>query len=328
MQDAAPPSPIASPTARLSVDVKHAGDAVAGRVRAWFAGERLKRTLDGDRSIVIEHPEKPGFGIKIKGAGLRGGPIQFGVSHKSGLKAPAFDYEGRFMEDVASSHDTAFLGAASFQQVVTEHRVTAMLEALGLSVVPCIGYGSVTREGRRAWFSLFEWDLKWAGVMVPEFPLDQFADANLRAGELMLRLAQEHDLIGYLWYVARPKGPLVIKDVHPFRQADPVNMSQLSWTMQIIFALHIRALAALHFPRAARLEGIPEDLQAYPFRAALPGAARDDHEHMRRTIVAPYMLRAAEGFDPGQLLAALQANPISAAILERCPARFSRYDAS
>lgn len=120
MQDGDPRIPV-GPTEKPVVAVKHASDAVAERVREWFSGEKLKRRLDGDRAVVVEHPEKRGAGLKIKGAGLRGRAIQFGVSHASKLKAPAFDYEGRFMEDVASSHDTAFLGAASFQQVVTEY---------------------------------------------------------------------------------------------------------------------------------------------------------------------------------------------------------------
>lgn len=321
----------ASPTTQtegLVVEVKHVNEAVAEGVRDWFLGKVEKRRLDGDRSVVIKHPAKKRIRLKIKGAGFRGGPIRFGETHKSMLKAPVFDFDGRFMEDVASGHDTAFLGAATFQQVVTEYRVSAMLKALGFDVVPCIGYGSVTRNGQRAWFSLFECDPLWAGVTVPEFPLEFFIEGNRSAGELMLRLAEKHDLVGYLWYVAKPEGPYIIKDVHPFRQADPVNMSQLSWTMQLIFGLHIRALASLHFPTIARLENVPHDVQATPFRPAYPKASREDHEHMRRTIIAPYMLRAAEGFDSGMLLKALQANPISAAILERCPAKFSRYEAS
>ena len=71
MQQEMAPTRNARPPAHVA-RVEHASDAVAERVRAWFAGEKLKRTLDGDRSVIIAHPEKPGFGIKIKGAGLLG----------------------------------------------------------------------------------------------------------------------------------------------------------------------------------------------------------------------------------------------------------------
>ena len=42
----------------------------------------------------------------------------------------------------------------------------------------------------------------------------------------------------------------IIKDLHPFRMADPISMSQLSWVMQLFFALHILALAAIHYTRS------------------------------------------------------------------------------
>src|SRR5206468_10061461 len=55
------------------IEVRHASEAVAARVRTWFASPRRVGILDGSRSVRLPHPEKRGFDIKIKGAGLLGG---------------------------------------------------------------------------------------------------------------------------------------------------------------------------------------------------------------------------------------------------------------
>jgi hypothetical protein len=285
----------------------------------------MARTLDGDRSVCIEHPEKPGLQLKIKGAGLHGGPIRFGTSHRSNLKAPVFDFDGRMMEDVASGHDNAFLGGASFQQAVVEHRVTRILQELGIRVVPCLGYGRIDNGAQVSWFTVFEWDPSWRSQTVPDCSLDEFATANLAVGKLMLSLAVDHRLIGYCWCVGTPAGDLVIKDLHPFRTADPIVMSQVSWAMQFIFSLHIRSLASLFFPKRAKLENVPEDLQAYPFRAVLPEATRADHDDLRWKVIAPYMLKPPEDFDPRRLVDTLRANRIGAAMLDAAPPDFARF---
>src|SRR6516225_4968636 len=92
----------------------HTSPAVEAVVGEWFANYALPRKLDGDRSVRIPHPDYEGLELKIKGAGYRGGAILFGKFHQSQLKAPLFDFEGRMMEDVASGHDSAFVGGASF----------------------------------------------------------------------------------------------------------------------------------------------------------------------------------------------------------------------
>ena len=71
----------------------------------------------------------------------------------SGPKAKLFDFDGRMMEDVASGHDNAYVGGATFQQAVIEYRVTQLLASLGYPVVPCLGFGrvekAVSRPGAR-----------------------------------------------------------------------------------------------------------------------------------------------------------------------------------
>ena len=74
----------------------------------------------------------------------------------TGPKAPLFDFDGRMMEDVASGHDNAYVGGATFQQAVIEYRVTQLLASLGYPVVPCLGYGRVERSGLSSWCSVFE----------------------------------------------------------------------------------------------------------------------------------------------------------------------------
>ncbi|MGE3529569.1 MAG: hypothetical protein AB7G54_09080, partial [Methyloceanibacter sp.] len=138
------------------IELRHLDGAVAERVRAFFAGEISNFKKDQGRSVLIAHPAKEGIEIKIKGAGLYGRGIQFGTRRKTGPKAVLFDYDGRMMDDVASGHDNAYVGGASFQQVATEYRMTQRLAALGYKVVPCLGLGRVEKDGLSSWFSVFE----------------------------------------------------------------------------------------------------------------------------------------------------------------------------
>ena len=318
--------PEESPVDQQRIAVRHLSEAVEGRVREWFAGTIADARRDGARSVRVAHPERDGFDLKIKGAGFRGGPIRFGELRQTGPRQPVFDFDGRMMENVAAGHDNAYQGGASFQQAANEFRVTAILAGFGIPVVPCVGYGRIDQGEATAWFAVFEYDRAWNDkVVVPHVSIEEFAEANLRVGQVLLDLALARDLIGYCWFVGAPAGSYLMKDVHPFRLADPVNMSQLSWVMQLIFGIHILCLAAAHFPRAAKSQNVPEDLQAYPFRAVLPTATKADHDQLRFSVVARYMLRPPEHFDPGELLAALRRNPISSALLDLCPERFVRY---
>ena len=137
-------------------------------------------------------------------------------------------------------------------------------------------------------------------------------------------VAIEHKLIGYCWYVGTQGGPYFLKDLHPFRSADPINMSQLSWVMQLFFVLHTLALSAIHFPRATNLQNVPEDFQAYPFRAFLADATKAEHEELRWALVSRYMLRPPESFDQAALLRTLCDNRITNTLMELCPGEYAR----
>ncbi len=307
------------------IELHHIDGVAAELVRAFFTGEVRKFTKDGTRSVRLAHPLKPGVEIKIKGAGLRGRRIRFGTLRNTRPKALVFDYDGRMMEDVAAGHDNAFEGGASFQQAVTEYRVTQLLASLGYEVVPCLGFGKVEKGSLASWFSVFEMQSDWASVAPPEFSLEVYCEANIAMGALLRDLAVRHDLIGHAWYVGTPGGARFIKDLHPFRMADPISMSQISWVMQLFYALHIRALAVMSFAKKANTGVIPDDIQALPFRAILPSASASDHEALRQALVVPYMLHPPEKFDQRDLVAVLRGNPITSAMLELCPAKYERY---
>lgn len=312
------------PVSQPELSILHASDPIREVVQDWFSGKIMERELDGRRSVRVPHPEKPDFWLKIKGAGFQGGAIGFGKPWNSRLKAPVFDFDGRMMEDVASGHDNAWKGGASFQQAVVEYRISRILESLGHRVVPCVGYGQIRVKGQVSWFSLMEVGRSWESVVVGECPIEEYAEANIRMGKLITDLAVHHGLVGYGWYMKTPEGEYLLKDLHPFRSANPIDMSQVSWVMQVFFALHIEALAALHFSRAAPAETVPDDLPAFPFRGFLPDATRAEHHELRWPLVARYMTGPPRKFDQRKLLEILRGNRITRTLMEMCPEEYAR----
>lgn len=307
------------------IDFWHVPAACEGAVRDWYAGRADALAVDGTRSVHLPHPAGGGRVLKLKGAGLAGGPVEFGTYHRTGPKAPVFDYEGRMMEDVAAGHDGAYRGGASFQQAATEYRVAERLGALGHAVVPCLGYGRLTQGGLTSWFSLFDHEPGLRGETIyPQLPLAEWLHLNGAIGELLFELAVRHDLIGYCWYSATADGRYLIRDLHPFRLADPVNMSQISWVMQLFFALHVRGNAQRLRAFEWRDPRLPEDLHVWQYRAFCPGVTLADHDALRHDLVMPYMLGAPADFSVDRLVGVLRDNPITAALLEACPPQFAR----
>lgn len=295
-------------------------------VRGWYGGRVAALALDGLRSVHLAHPDGGGRVLKLKGAGLGGGAVQFGTYHKTGPKAPVFDFEGRMMDDIAAGHDGAFRGGASFQQAVTEYRVTQLIAAAGYPVVPCAGYGRLRKGGLTSWFSLFDHEPGLSGDMIyPQVPLDLWVRLNAEIGHVMFDLTVRHDLIGYCWYSATPDGRHLIRDVHPYRLADPINMSQVSWVMQVFYAMHIRGnaqrLRALEWKDPA----MPEDLHVWQYRAFCPDASLADHDALRHQLVMPYMLAPPADFSVERLVGVLNGNRITAALMATCPAKFARF---
>src|ERR1700730_15860552 len=240
--------------------VFHASPGVKTVVTEWFANFALPRKLDGDRSVRIAHPDYEGRELKIKGDGYRGRAIRFGRLHQFNLRAPVFDFEGRMMDDVASGHDNAFAGGASFQQTIAEYRMSLFLQRIRVPHVPCIAFGKVEVDAGTSWFSLHDWDPKLVRVTVPNVTPQEFASSVLRAGKELLGLALRYNVIGNCAY-ATPDNNYFWMDLHFFRQLDALNMSQISWVMQVIFNLHLIALDAMRFLTGHTAADFPPDVQ-------------------------------------------------------------------
>ena len=313
-------------SSQYSLDTWHLSSELNSQVAEWFSQKITTFEVDGSRSVLLPGLAQGASGIKIKGAGYNGGEVRLGVAHRTGPRAPVFDFEGRMMEDVAAGHDNAPSGGASFQQAVTEYQVSARLTELGYPCVPCLGFGRIRQGETISWFSVFRWESVWtADLSFPDISVGRWAGLNMDMGALLVELACLHDLIGYAWYVGLPGDEVLIKDLHPFRQADSINMSQLSWVMQVYFGLHIRTnLLKSSGLKHAHL-GLPRGLHLSPVRTFCPEATPEDHDAVRLEVVAPYMISPPGDFSPQQLLKALKGNAITRSLLTLCPEKFTRF---
>lgn len=302
----------------MLVEVRHASRQVEQRVRRWFTDRPRLVVLDGSRSIRLPHPETYGKVLKIKGAGFMGNTVRFGFHHQAGPTSPVFDFDGRMVEDIASGHNNAYLGAASFQQASVEYATSQKLASLGYAVVPCIGYGRVQHGNYVSWFSLFEYEKDWINV-------DENLEANIENGRLLIELAVKHNLVGYFWFVQAQKGKWLLKDLHPFREVSPLNMSQISWTLQVITALYARCQACRHFGTASDVSIDPDDLASTPLKSVVPDASAQDYQNLKLNVVQPYIKTQPKNFSTDRLFDTLYACRISRTILEKCPDSFSRW---
>ena len=303
----------------MKIEVYHASDAVRRRVHAWFSNPTKIAVRDGSRSIILPHPERRDLALKIKGAGLNGEHIRFGVRHRMGPAASTFDFDGRRVEDIALGHNAADLGAASFQQAVVEYAMSKRLHDLGYAVVPCIGYGRIAQGDHVTWFSLFELDRGWRVA-------EEYEAANLHNTRLLLELAIKHSLIGYFWFLQAPDGELRLKDLHPFRYADPINMSQLSWTLQVIDALYTRCQACRHFAPPHLSERGATEVGAIPLRGLLQDARGVDYVELKEMVVKPFIKNQPNDFSPAKLFDSVSGTRAGRALLDLCPERFARWN--
>lgn len=135
------------------------GDEDAGQVFECLLGRKPPRhDRDGDRSIVFPARGAAGYGgIKIKGAGYRGGRVRMGQRHDKPYALPCYDAEGAATLDAAKDHGRAFAGAMSYQQARHEFTVSRYLLQQGMRVFPALGYGALRRDGHTSWFCLLDW---------------------------------------------------------------------------------------------------------------------------------------------------------------------------
>jgi hypothetical protein len=302
----------------------HLDDGASLAVQMWFGSWVPDGTaLDGARSVIL--PTGDGRLLKIKGAGLFGGPVDFSRFRASGPKALWFDFEGRVAEDVAMGHDAAHPGGASFQQAVIEWDLSRRLATAGKRLPACLGYGRITRDGRASWFSVFDWprdvppEKTW-----PEVTPEAFIARLHQIGGLIPHLAIDHGVLGFPSAILDAGGTFLIKDLHPFRQASPLNMSQITFAMHLFHALHIKASDARHM--SGKAPGLPAGVQSEAFRPVLPEVTLADHLDAINRVLLPYMLKPAPEFRVETLLATLRSNRITARLLDLVPAEYARFD--
>ena len=66
--------------------------------------------------------------------------------------------------------------------------------------------------------------------------------------------------------------------------------------------------------------------QAAVTRVKDPDSVAADHEQLKAMLVRPYMRSAPAEFSPRALLATLRATRVGAALLERCPHAYARFE--
>lgn len=319
----APPKPVVA--GPLQVECRHLDPVAEDAVRQWFSKNISTFVTDGERSVRFAHPDDPRRLLKIKGAGFRGINIRFEKHMRSGLKAPIFDFEGRMVEDRSAGHDNAYLGGASFQQCATEYAVTQKLGALGYDVVPCLGFGRVRQGEFSSWFSVMELSADWESYALPHVSVDEYVESKLLYGRQVREMALRHGLVGYFWYMRGDRALPLLKDLHPFRSVDPINMSRTSWVMHVFHALHICSLSTIHSLAKWDADQFPADIQAYVFRAFHPTATKAEHDECRMDLAARFMRGTPETFDPAELDRVLRRYAITMSILDAAPDGFVEY---
>lgn len=218
-----------------STDHSHIIEYLTGR-------HRLQRKLQEERSVSIplssdleDYNE-----LKIKGCGNRGKKILFGVQHEGGPESPHFDYEGRFSEDVARGHNAACSGGMSYQQAHIEHKAVTYLCSRGFKTVPSAGYGYIIekKSGFRSWFSL----LLWRNTIERFKPYSRSPEWRIRCAREMsqaqIDLALDYHIVPYFSPCVEDKSIFMV-DFHSSKYIHPINDSDLSVTMYLIFSFQI-----------------------------------------------------------------------------------------
>lgn len=306
----------------LTVEVNDASDEVAAIVEQWFISGWDEATVEGGRAALLTTDAVAGL-LKIKGSGSnRGGRsrgVEFGVHHDTGPVAPMFDFDGRMAIDVASGHDEAFIGGATFQQAATEFRMAKLLESMDVPVVPCVGWGSVTDGVDRSWFSLHDTPEDATPARYPHIDRDRHEQLGVDTGRLLLRLATEHHVAGHCWAISSGH-QLLVKDLHPFRHVDPLSASQLTWAMSVLYGMHL-ATRGFH---ADPLHPPVGEIDLSVFRCVLPDVTREDHDQFRFSIVQHHMKRPPKNMTVDSLLAVFKASRLATAMLDHAPEAFAR----
>lgn len=136
----------------LYYDIRLCKEDVDRVLRYFCLQEFPERILSEDRSVIL--PSQSGLeydGLKIKGAGYKGGIPQFKVHHPGAYSLPHFDYEGLSNTDRAKDFHRAYLGGMSYQQARHEFNVLRYLRHARFDTWETLGYGAIIFEGKISW---------------------------------------------------------------------------------------------------------------------------------------------------------------------------------
>ncbi|MDX2238911.1 MAG: hypothetical protein NW203_15210 [Hyphomonadaceae bacterium] len=222
-------------------------EADVAQIFAQFSGRQIPgRTLDGDRSVILPaQGDTLHGGVKIKGAGFRGGRVRMDRRHDKPYPLPRYDAEGAATIDAAKDHGRALGGAMSYQQARHEVAVARHLAAAGVRVFPALGYGAVRREGGVSWFCALDWPRDGA----PDWwTLTRDRDGALRAahalGETQRELAR-HDVYLVLSGLVAHHNAFIRKDFHTAHIAGP-NDSPLALLSYFLFDMNFILAQFVH----------------------------------------------------------------------------------
>jgi hypothetical protein len=178
--------------------------------------------LDGDRSVVFPARSSGVYGgIKIKGAGFRGGRVRMGRRHDKPYALPRYDAEGAATMDAAKDHGRAYAGGMSYQQARHEFTVCRHLVERGVRIFPSLGYGALRRDGHTSWFCVLDWPFgqvrDWFEFTRERSAVERIATAF---GDTQKELAR-HDVYLILSGLVEFGGALLRKDFHTAHIAGP-----------------------------------------------------------------------------------------------------------
>lgn len=190
-------------------------DRLAGRyTRKQHRSEGRSTVLPSRSSLLYD-------GIKIKGAGLLGGTVDFSRQHTGAYDLPYYDYEGNYAPDKARASQSAFAGGMTYQQAVNEYRVSRYLTDHGFDTYPPLGYGYLRKADLTSWFCLLNVPYRphwqWNAPAFDRHLVEEVPRFTARAQKRMRDLG----LLLVLHGVTNIDGRLVRKDFHSARFHDP-----------------------------------------------------------------------------------------------------------
>lgn len=291
------------------------GEEDADQVLACLLGRKPRgHVLDGDRSIVFPARDPSLYGgLKIKGAGYRGGRVRMGRRHDKPYPLPRYDAEGGATLDAAKDHGRAYAGGMSYQQARHEFTVSRHLHERGVQVFPALGYGALRRDGFTSWFCVLDWP---CGGSQDWWELTRERNAVSRIshafGDTQLELARHDVYLGLSGLVAY-RDALLRKDFHTVHIAGP-NDSFLTRLSCFLFDVNF-ILAQFVYDRHLPDIADHRELAKATYLRALTGREHDSGDIARFKALL-VELKYAE-WEMQQRIDRLAADPVGRILLER-----------